>query len=155
MYILTVCIICFFFLTIRRPPRSTRTYTLFPYTTLFRSPDPLRKPRGAGRAATGPPLPGAHRPRRRRLPRACRPPPARRPLHSLLANDLALAGAGLADAPRARQPDPAAGAPRRRSGSRRSRTGRSGCPWGFPAAPPVRNGAPRRQRRGDKRERGP
>src|SRR3546814_6948600 len=23
---------------IRRPPRSTRTYTLFPYTTLFRSP---------------------------------------------------------------------------------------------------------------------
>src|SRR3546814_8049391 len=22
----------------RRPPRSTRTYTLFPYTTLFRSP---------------------------------------------------------------------------------------------------------------------
>src|SRR3546814_4302190 len=27
----------FFFLTIRRPPISTRTYTLFPYTTLFRS----------------------------------------------------------------------------------------------------------------------
>src|SRR3546814_3395454 len=25
---------------IRRPPRSTRTYTLFPYTTLFRSPLP-------------------------------------------------------------------------------------------------------------------
>src|SRR3546814_2634413 len=24
---------------IRRPPRSTRTDTLFPYTTLFRSPD--------------------------------------------------------------------------------------------------------------------
>src|SRR3546814_3534963 len=24
---------------IRRPPRSTRTYTLFPDTTLFRSPD--------------------------------------------------------------------------------------------------------------------
>src|SRR3546814_1395967 len=24
-----------------RPPRSTRTYTLFPYTTLFRSPGPL------------------------------------------------------------------------------------------------------------------
>src|SRR3546814_4552528 len=30
----------FFFLMIRRPPRSTRTDTLFPYTTLFRS-DPL------------------------------------------------------------------------------------------------------------------
>src|SRR3546814_12166259 len=28
----------FFFLIIRRPPRSTRTDTLFPYTTLFRSP---------------------------------------------------------------------------------------------------------------------
>src|SRR3546814_12440431 len=30
-------IVFFFFLMIRRPPRSTRTYTLFPYTTLFRS----------------------------------------------------------------------------------------------------------------------
>src|SRR3546814_13922033 len=29
-------LICFF-LMIRRPPRSTRTDTLFPYTTLFRS----------------------------------------------------------------------------------------------------------------------
>src|SRR3546814_4527792 len=29
----------FFFLMIRRPPRSTRTDTLFPYTTLFRSHD--------------------------------------------------------------------------------------------------------------------
>src|SRR3546814_7708878 len=26
---------------IRRPPRSTRTYTLFPYTTLFRSTSPF------------------------------------------------------------------------------------------------------------------
>src|SRR3546814_10575798 len=38
------CFLCFrlftffvFFLMIRRPPRSTRTDTLFPYTTLFRS----------------------------------------------------------------------------------------------------------------------
>src|SRR5213080_5182008 len=33
------CYICFFsfFLMIRRPPRSTHRYTLFPYTTLFRS----------------------------------------------------------------------------------------------------------------------
>src|SRR3546814_9427828 len=30
--------LCFFVLMIRRPPRSTRTDTLFPYTTLFRSP---------------------------------------------------------------------------------------------------------------------
>src|SRR3546814_17437969 len=34
-YILCAC--SFFFLMIRRPPRSTRTDTLFPYTTLFRS----------------------------------------------------------------------------------------------------------------------
>src|SRR3546814_14253576 len=31
----------FFFLIIRRPPRSTRTDTLFPYTTLFRSLVPV------------------------------------------------------------------------------------------------------------------
>src|SRR3546814_14316356 len=30
-------VIRLFFLMIRRPPRSTRTDTLFPYTTLFRS----------------------------------------------------------------------------------------------------------------------
>src|SRR3546814_2464009 len=30
-------ILIFFFLMLRRPPRSTRTDTLFPYTTLFRS----------------------------------------------------------------------------------------------------------------------
>src|SRR3546814_1384051 len=33
--------VLFFFLMIRRPPRSTRTDTLFPYTTLFRSPSAL------------------------------------------------------------------------------------------------------------------
>src|SRR3546814_12889973 len=32
-------VIFIFFLMIRRPPRSTRTDTLFPYTTLFRSVD--------------------------------------------------------------------------------------------------------------------
>src|SRR3546814_1939992 len=36
---------CFFFLMIRRPPRSTRTDTLFPYTTLFRSDDLRHQPR--------------------------------------------------------------------------------------------------------------
>src|SRR3546814_10911356 len=36
-----------FFLMIRRPPRSTRTDTLFPYTTLFRSQ------RRAARSGTG------------------------------------------------------------------------------------------------------
>src|SRR3546814_3634656 len=34
---LFICYSFFFFLMIRRPPRSTRTDTLFPYTTLFRS----------------------------------------------------------------------------------------------------------------------
>src|SRR3546814_11112706 len=39
--------VLFFFLMIRRPPRSTRTDTLFPYTTLFRSVDRLvRRPGG-------------------------------------------------------------------------------------------------------------
>src|SRR3546814_6540207 len=32
---------CIFFLMIRRPPRSTRTDSLFPYTTLFRSRGPV------------------------------------------------------------------------------------------------------------------
>src|SRR3546814_9530023 len=35
----------FFFLMIRRPPKSTRTDTLFPYTTLFRSKILSRNPR--------------------------------------------------------------------------------------------------------------
>src|SRR3546814_2701528 len=34
---MAVRVYSFFFLMIRRPPRSTRTDTLFPYTTLFRS----------------------------------------------------------------------------------------------------------------------
>src|SRR3546814_13894537 len=43
-----LCIVVFvficFFLMIRRPPRSTRTDTLFPYTTLFRSDGPRNRP---------------------------------------------------------------------------------------------------------------
>src|SRR3546814_14359561 len=35
---------------IRRPPRSTRTYTLFPYTTLFRSGGDDRRPLEPGEA---------------------------------------------------------------------------------------------------------
>src|SRR3546814_3165135 len=47
---------------IRRPPRSTRTDTLFPYTTLFRSvelgdcrvePEPRQRPRVAGQLEPG------------------------------------------------------------------------------------------------------
>src|SRR3546814_17919534 len=35
-----IFILCFFFVIIRTPPRSTRTDTLFPETTLFRSLQP-------------------------------------------------------------------------------------------------------------------
>src|SRR3546814_3704335 len=44
---------------IRRPPRSTRTDTLFPYTTLFRSQRALLRSRGDGGAVGH-----AHRDRR-------------------------------------------------------------------------------------------
>src|SRR3546814_20254196 len=47
MILMIVFICSCLFLMIRRPPRSTRTDTLFPYTTLFRSID------------AGTPLPGA------------------------------------------------------------------------------------------------
>src|SRR3546814_3973169 len=41
---------------IRRPPRSTRTDTLFPYTTLFRSPArPSRRPPGRSSIPAPPP----------------------------------------------------------------------------------------------------
>src|SRR5215813_14681774 len=50
--------VLFFFLMIRRPPRST----LFPYTTLFRS---ARSPDGARGRPTDPASPGSGRARRR------------------------------------------------------------------------------------------
>src|SRR3546814_6392370 len=59
---------------IRRPPRSTRTDTLFPYTTLFRSRARSAHRAGVGRAR-GQLVGGRNRPRRR-LPRN-RHPPAR------------------------------------------------------------------------------
>src|SRR3546814_13747975 len=43
-------IVIFFFLMIRRPPRSTRTDTLFPYTTLFRSAGIRARAAGRGDA---------------------------------------------------------------------------------------------------------
>src|SRR3546814_20371558 len=39
-----ISLLVFFLLMIRRPPRSTRTDTLFPYTTLFRSLEAPRRP---------------------------------------------------------------------------------------------------------------
>src|SRR3546814_4280476 len=52
---------------LRRPPRSTRTDTLFPYTTLFRSPDACRDADGE-RAPDHAAEPGCAD--HRRLPRA-------------------------------------------------------------------------------------
>src|SRR3546814_9501938 len=43
----------FFFLMIRRPPRSTRTDTLFPYTTLFRSPSLCGSVMALGKSGCG------------------------------------------------------------------------------------------------------
>src|SRR3546814_3299502 len=60
---------------IRRPPRSTRTDTLFPYTTLFRSKSAgaHRLARRAGRAGLYL-RPAHHHPRRRRYRRHDRRP---------------------------------------------------------------------------------
>src|SRR3546814_8885690 len=52
---------------IRRPPRSTRTDTLFPYTTLFRSRADRRTGRSCDGCGGANPLP-AGRPRRHRSP---------------------------------------------------------------------------------------
>src|SRR3546814_12928688 len=64
-----VCFV-FFFLMIRRPPRSTRTDTLFPYTTLFRSGRPDDRP-GTTYGSVGPG--GPHRPRGQRAGRGLAP----------------------------------------------------------------------------------
>src|SRR3546814_4079886 len=61
-YSLRICVnVCF--LMIRRPPRATRTDTLFPYTTLFRSPaTPWPLPRHCRYGCYGPrPPPLRHR----------------------------------------------------------------------------------------------
>src|SRR3546814_20361570 len=72
-----LCTLYVFFLMIRRPPRSTRTDTLFPFTTLFRSPGKetcwssiisvrdARDGRGCGGHGGGGWHPGARDPARR------------------------------------------------------------------------------------------
>src|SRR3546814_20765626 len=58
---------------IRRPPRSTRTDTLFPYTTLFRSP--TLPPHPHRQVPNFPPAdPPAHQPQRRIADRRRHPP---------------------------------------------------------------------------------
>src|SRR3546814_21002105 len=63
----SVSLLVFFFLMIRRPPRSTRTDTLFPYTTLCRSvrrhdDDRRQEGRGADRATGAEITRGRHAP---------------------------------------------------------------------------------------------
>src|SRR3546814_19823950 len=105
MRLLSKCLHAVFFLMIRRPPRSTRTDTLFPYTTLVRSPAhgerPLQRAGAGGRpdlarghgaarlcevpAAGGVPLlPGIHGGHSRPLSEDRTPadPAVRRPLRS-------------------------------------------------------------------------
>src|SRR3546814_13860088 len=71
----SVCLVfhrfLFCFLMIRRPPRSTRTDTLFPYTTLFRSPAV-----DAGRAAVARTIAARHVAHRARMGTACAGDPA-------------------------------------------------------------------------------
>src|SRR3546814_1332366 len=70
-----------FFLTRRRPPRSTRPDTLFPYTTLFRSPTRHRRRSGStarrrrqSGANASPRCPQGPSARQRRSPAAGRVP---------------------------------------------------------------------------------
>src|SRR3546814_12258453 len=79
LYALFFSIFFVFFLMIRRPPRSTRTDTLFPYTTLFRSPLGARVGQFVARIWKEPPRssPGRHRgtgPAHRPGPRSFRGP---------------------------------------------------------------------------------
>src|SRR3546814_4851304 len=72
--ILSISLFYFFFLMIRRPPRSTRTDTLFPYTTLFR---PLLNPtRSTAHARRVPRSCDRSRPSRRRRAGAVPPVPS-------------------------------------------------------------------------------
>src|SRR3546814_20958735 len=54
IYIVLYFFVVFFFLMIRQPPRSTRTDTLFPYTTLFRSRPPWDFATPSRRTTPGP-----------------------------------------------------------------------------------------------------
>src|SRR3546814_11069293 len=73
-----VCLFLVFFLMIRRPPRSTRTDTLFPYTTLFR---PRRTRALRPHAVLGPGRHADHRAGHRHRPRRVQPGQAALPPH--------------------------------------------------------------------------
>src|SRR3546814_12367878 len=74
----------FFFVIIRRPPRSTRTDTLFPYTTRFRSiipaaPEPVRARRRRVAAGRRRVRPAGARPCRQGRQAPAPPPPSDAP----------------------------------------------------------------------------
>src|SRR3546814_4832616 len=82
-YNMTVIFTPIFYLMIRRPPRSTLTDTLFPYTTLFRSRHSCSKPgcdRGDRRYSCTTATRASGRPRKRRFRRCRRNSPPRPPL---------------------------------------------------------------------------
>src|SRR3546814_17509348 len=106
---------------IRRPPRSTRTETLFPYTTLFRSPN-RRRARGDCRAARAP-RDGRSRPPRRARSR-------RRQARGAAAHPRSAAAGGRAFWPRARRRTSRAGSTRRDFRTRRARAEARGNDWG-------------------------
>src|SRR3546814_8039668 len=64
---LSLIAIFFFFLMIRRPPRSTRTDTLFPYTTLFRSTFAAFKNLSCAACASGRATPALRRTQRKTI----------------------------------------------------------------------------------------
>src|SRR3546814_9473196 len=120
---------------IRRPPRSTRTDTLFPYTTLFRSgglpPRHLRRIRRAQRSPMAPPHRNVAAPNRRRdLALALRPAHCRSPARGGTRRRRSLAAVGPRELP-------GAGAARPRI--RPAAAGDCG-----------RDGPPRPERRGDR-----
>src|SRR3546814_4877580 len=74
-----ICFICVFFCIIRRPPRSTRTDTLFPYTTLFRSHIGSGGPPAGSMKKQGPPPCGMNRVGSVMVMRSARPSPGATP----------------------------------------------------------------------------
>src|SRR3546814_17208700 len=118
----------FLFLMIRQPPRSTRTDTLFPYTTLFRSIQPTLRLHPPRHQESGEPV----EPRRAQRRTPCRQPrfPRR--------HDRDAAGIGRADERSARATVAAPFGRKPRRGARRDR---------YPAATRTRTRTPARPAR--------
>src|SRR3546814_8324124 len=107
----------FFFLMIRRPPRSTRTDTLFPYTTLFRSKEPAHGRIAPAPLRAAPPLARRNPDRNMGRPRRGRQSPPSRGLLRLARRD-----------PRSARPCPPRGAPGCCNGAPRGQGGKGQAP---------------------------